>query len=170
MRSRAVKTGLEAIFDEHTKTVYWSMANRVKRKLKLTLPFSYAEYREWVLAAFGGNWDSVIQCTYCTRLMNVQTFVTDHREPLKFGGAIGLENLALCCEECNLMKGSMSENGFRLLTRFAVEHLHPQDANDIFGRLKNGSAYIRLRATINARPQKELGIVTNSLSAHQRVG
>ena len=169
MRSRAIKTGLEAVFDEHTKVVYWSMAKRVKAKLKVSLPFTYAEYRRWVLDAFGGNWDSVVQCTYCTRLLNVQTFVTDHREPLKFGGAIGLENLALCCEDCNLAKGSMSEDGFRMLTQFAVEYLHPQDANDIFGRLKSGSAYIRLRATINARPEKHFGIVTKSLADLQRV-
>jgi hypothetical protein len=169
MRSRAIKTGLEAIFDEHTRSVYWAMANRVKRKLKLTLPFSYAEYREWVLDAFGGNWDSVIQCAYCTRLMNVQTFVTDHREPLKFGGAISLENLALCCEACNSAKGAMSEDGFRLLIQFSVEYLSPQDANDMLGRMKNGSAYLRLRASMNGRHEKQFGILTNSLSDLQRV-
>jgi HNH endonuclease len=169
MRSAAIKTGLEAIFDEHTRAVYWSMAGRIKKKLKVTLPFTYAEYRRWVLDQFGGNWDSVAQCTYCTALLNVQTFVTDHREPLKFGGSIGLDNLALCCESCNLAKGSMSEDGFRMLIEFSVEYLHPQDANDIFSRLKNGSAYVRLRASLNQRPQKGFGIVTNTLPNLQRV-
>lgn len=169
MRSRAIKTGLEAVFDEHTKAVYWSMATRVKKKLKLSLPFTYAEYRQWVLEAFGGNWDSVIQCAYCTRLMNVQTFVTDHREPLKFGGSVNLDNLVLCCEDCNNLKGGMSEDGFRLLIQFSVEYLHPQDASDMFGRMKNGSAYVRLRASINARPQKQFGILTNTLADLQRV-
>jgi hypothetical protein len=169
MQSRAIKVGLESIFDEHTRSVYYSMAKRVKAKLKVSLPFSYAEYRGWVLDQFGGNWDSVAKCTYCTRLLNVQTFITDHREPLKFGGALSLENLALCCEDCNNAKGSMSEDGFRLLIQFTVEYLSPQDANDMMGRMKNGSAYLRLRASMNGRREKHFGILTNSLPNLQRV-
>ena len=167
MANRAIKSGLEAVFEDHTKAAYWGMVRRVKAYHHVGLPFTLAAFRAWVLEAFSGNWDGVTQCCYCTALLNVQTFITDHRVALKFGGGIGLENLALCCEHCNCLKGSMSEDGFRLLIQFSVEYLHPQDANDMFSRMKNGSAYVRLRASLNARPQKEFGMVTNPVATLQ---
>ena len=166
---RAVKSGLQDIYERHTEQVYRAMAGRVKAKYKVPLPFSLAEYRVFVLDKFDGNWDGVVQCCYCTRLLNVQTFVTDHVEPLKFGGSIDIDNLDLCCDECNCLKGALSADGFRRFLEFTIAELHPQDANEITGRMKNGSAYLRGKIgewKAKKGPQK----ATNLLAQRELVG
>jgi 5-methylcytosine-specific restriction endonuclease McrA len=142
---RAVKQGLQSIFERRSGDVYSAMAKRIRRKLGGELPFTLAEYRGWLLERFAGSWDNAVQCAYCTAWLNASTFETDHREPLKFGGGIGLDNLDLVCANCNRLKGSMSARGFRLLLEFAVLNLHAQDANEMFARMKNGGAYLRTR-------------------------
>ena len=166
---RTAKLGLQDIYERHTEQVYRAMAGRVKAKLKLPLPFTLTEYRVFVLDKFGGNWDGVVQCCYCTRWLNVQTFVTDHVEPLKFGGGIDLDNLDLCCEECNCLKGALSASGFRRFIEFTIAELHPQDAKEIMGRMKNGSAYLRTRI-VDWKAKKAPQKVTNSLASRELVG
>lgn len=146
MRGRD-KVGLQQVYEQHTLSVYHTMARRLRLR-HLEIPFDLVDFRVWVLDSFGGSWDSAVQCTYCTCWLNVQTFVIDHVEPLKFGGSCGLDNLALCCEECNRRKGALSADGFRKLIEFSVTELHPQDANEIFGRLKDGGAYMRSRVSV----------------------
>jgi 5-methylcytosine-specific restriction endonuclease McrA len=157
MGRRVVKVGLQASFERHTRIVYDGMAARVRRRCGLAvLPFSVAQYRDWLLTTVFGSWDRAAQCMYCTQLVNVATFETDHLVALSCGGSVGLDNLGVCCAPCNRLKGALSADGFRRLIVFATEELHPRDANEIFGRLKNGGAYLRLKMGTKKPPQRAL--------------
>jgi hypothetical protein len=167
MRSRAVKPGLQGIGESHTAAIYHTMAKRVRQKYAIALPFSLTDFRRFCLERMGGSWDMAVQCIYCTRWLNAQTFVVDHREPLRYGGSLGLDNLDLVCDECNAIKGSLSSAAFRRLLGLVIL-LHPQDANEIVGRMKDGSAYVGLRVRTRILARKKVGErVTKSLSPTQ---
>jgi len=167
MRSKAIKPGLQGIGESHAATIYHTMAKRVRSKYDLPLPFSLIEFRVFCLTRMGGSWDMAVRCVYCSGWLNAQTFVIDHREPLRYGGSLGLENLDLVCEECNAIKGSLSSNAFRRLLALLVE-LHAQDSREIVGRMKDGSAYVGLRVRTRLLAAKKAGgRVTNSLSPRQ---
>jgi hypothetical protein len=167
MRSRAIKPGLQGIGESHAAAIYHTMAKRVRQKYGLALPFSLTEFRVFCLERMGGSWDLAVQCIYCTRWLNAQTFIIDHREPLRYGGSLGIDNLDLVCEECNAIKGSLSSLAFRKLLLLVVE-LHAQDANEIVGRMKDGSAYVGLRVRTRILAQKKRArTLTNSLSPRQ---
>lgn len=63
------------------------------------------------LAKYGRNF-----CEYCNRFVvkypaNLPFSMTaDHKQSLKQGGSNRKENLAICCFECNVKKGSNCEN------------------------------------------------------------
>jgi hypothetical protein len=141
----ALKPRLSSMFDEHTRSVYGFMRDRVAR-LGLFLPFTLAEFRAWLLKdVFRGSAENPIQCCYCREWMHAGNFVTEHRDPVCYGGGLGFENLAPACASCNTLKGRMSETAFRSLLDF-LQTLPPRDANDMVGRMKNGAAYVRLQA------------------------
>lgn len=147
-KPRAVvqKVGLQREFEKHTETVFDGMKARAKKYGKL-VPFTLAEFRAWLLAGvFRGSWDSAVRCAYnCNTWLNALTFVTDHREPVKYGGSFGLENLDVCCASCNTLKGTMSAEGFQKLIEFATVNLHPQDWSDMSSRMKNGAGYLKMK-------------------------
>lgn len=142
--TRPVKVGLQREFEKHTETVYDGMTFRAKKYGK-TVPFTLRDFRDWLLdGAFRGSWDNAVKCAYCNVWLNALNFVTDHREPVKYGGSFGIDNLDLTCEPCNCAKGVMSADGFRKLIDLSLQ-LHPQDAADMFGRMKNGAGYIKMK-------------------------
>jgi hypothetical protein len=155
-RSAAIAkpVGLQRDFEKHTASVYGNMRARFAEKKDARgvvtragrpLPFTLREFREWLLAgAFRGSWDNAVKCCYCNTWLNAINFVPDHREPVKYSGGIGLDNLAICCEHCNLAKGPLSEDGFKRLCEFSLTLL-PRDSADLFGRLKNGAGFLRLK-------------------------
>jgi hypothetical protein len=142
--TRPVKVGLQTEFEKHTESVYKGMQGRAK-KMGREMPFTLREFREWLLAGpFKGSWDNAVQCAYCRAWLNALTFVPDHVEPVKYGGSFGLDNLTLCCQPDNIAKGVMSADGFKRLLEFSTQ-LHPQDSADMFGRMKNGAGFLRLK-------------------------
>lgn len=145
---------LQAEFNKHTESVYGGMRARFGARKndqgEITraarpLPFTLGEFRAWLLAGpFRGSCDNAVQCRYCRAWLNAITFVPDHREPVKYGGSLGLENIDLVCDACNLSKGVLSSAAFQSLIDLSLT-FHPQDSADLFGRLKNGAGYLRLQ-------------------------
>lgn len=83
-------------------------------------------------------------CDYC-RLPVAWNASLDHRQPIARGGRHSLDNLAVCCERCNRMKGMLTESEFReLLMLLAL--LHPAARQDLERRLlSGGQQYARTR-------------------------
>lgn len=82
-------------------------SQQVKNKRKsLTFKKNKLIVAEAQLAKYGKNF-----CEYCDRF--VQKFpcnkpfslTVDHKRSLKYGGSNSLNNLVVCCLECNLKKG-----------------------------------------------------------------
>lgn len=153
--TRPATTGLQPEFEKHTESVYVLMKFRVSEKKNTAgiitqvgrpLPFTLREFREWLLAGpFAGSWDKAVQCSYCRRWLNASNFVTDHREPLKYGGSLDFDNLAIACADCNNEKGVMSEAGYRALMAWVGNNLNTRDAADMLGRMK-GSLHQKIVA------------------------
>lgn len=77
-------------------------------------------------------------CAYCKLPLSFAVSL-DHRQPLSRGGRHSLDNLTVCCERCNRLKGMLTAEEFRLL-RDAVTQLHPVAAADVERRLLAGAA------------------------------
>ena len=144
---RQAQSELSRIFHEHTSAIFRFMQRRVERLYgsRAVLPFTLRELRAWLIDThFNGSVEAAIACAYCRTWLNAGNFVLDHHDPLFFGGALGFDNLNVTCESCNTLKGRMTAGGFQALLDFAT-CLPPEDVNDMFSRMKNGSAYIRLQ-------------------------
>ena len=56
-------------------------------------------------------------CYYCGKKMSIgipnslDTCSIDHKKPISYGGENSLNNIVLCCEECNMKKGNCDYNG-----------------------------------------------------------
>jgi hypothetical protein len=131
------RTQFEDVFLKRSSSLYDSMAQRKQAKLAGGLPFSRAEWSCWLLEQLGGTMEGVIKCHYCNLHLHVGLVTPDHKTALSRGGSLGLENLALACAKCNRVKGSCSEDGFRMLIDFLLT-LHPSDMSDVLGRLATG--------------------------------
>lgn len=105
------------------------------------LPFTEAELREWIISqvGYGG-----IRCPYCGVPMDILCVSLDHDVPVAQGGSLGLENLTLCCELCNRIKGSIAGAEFRRLREF-ISTLAIASQADIVSRLRMGAMGLRLR-------------------------
>ncbi len=109
------------------------------------LPFSLEEFRDYLSMCLGSrNASGTTPCDSCTLSLNALTLVVDHSLPVSRGGELGLQNLALLCEECNRAKGKLTASEFRALRQF-LDGLAPQAANDVLTRLKTGAGFMRLR-------------------------
>jgi 5-methylcytosine-specific restriction endonuclease McrA len=57
-------------------------------------------------------------CAYCGRLL-FESFATpfhiEHKTPISRGGTNNIGNIALSCAECNLKKGTMTDDEFELI-------------------------------------------------------
>lgn len=61
------------------------------------------EVKEWYRNSFSSE---QVNCEYCAcAISSVRAFV-DHKQPYRFGGKHEASNLAVCCSDCNLMKGA----------------------------------------------------------------
>jgi 5-methylcytosine-specific restriction endonuclease McrA len=149
------KVGLTNLFETHARKTFHTMqgrlAERVSKKTNRiirpgrTLPFSQREWFVWVKAKFNGDVNRPLQCPYCSAWIHCGNYSPDHNEPLAYGGSIGLDNLILCCFNCNMEKGKMGAETFKLFRDWCIYNLPARDCNDIFGRLRNGAGFLRLK-------------------------
>lgn len=141
--------GVDRRFTQKSGDLYDSMVQRFKEKrdkndrvtrIGRELPFDKARFRQWLLAKLGGS-GGVVKCLYCAEFLSIDTLTIDHREPVKQGGSLGLENLDLVCDQDNQQKGGMCGDCYlKLLNWSAGESparggLHPECRKDMLHRL-----------------------------------
>jgi hypothetical protein len=158
----------EAAFWDRARKAYHHMRERVKEKrtkknriiqVGRQIPFTLDQFNDWLVSQFHGDPNGVIKCRYCTRMITGMDFQVEHVEPLKQGGSLDLENLALVDEECNRFKGNLTESAFAMLKEFLRRLQDEQllaDAAEIEQRMKiSGSAHsMRKRLMIlTAKPK-----------------
>lgn len=141
---------LQSIFMRRTYSMHKDMGRRFAEKRDKNdrirqhgreLPFTVEQLRAWVQAQMPKTHG---QCAYCSKWIDFADFSLDHDIPVSRGGSLELSNLAICCDECNRIKGSLSGNEYRALRR-GLETFSDYARKDIYKRLKMGSGFARLR-------------------------
>lgn len=85
-------------------------------------------------------------CAYCRMPLSFAVSL-DHRQPLARGGKHALDNLAVCCERCNRLKGMLTEAEYRELLMLLAS-FHPTARADVERRmLAGGRRYAGSRRT-----------------------
>ncbi len=89
------------------------------------LPFTLADFRAWLYSQSDGCVNGipvvpphahlVFRCAYCTRALYLDHVEIDHVDPVKRGGSLGLNNLAIACKQCNQRKGELTAAEYRAL-------------------------------------------------------
>lgn len=59
-------------------------------------------------------------CFYCGKRLTQKTATSDHKHPLCLGGRDIKRNRVDCCRRCNLRKGCLTYEEFRVVTAFAL--------------------------------------------------
>ena len=68
-------------------------------------------------------------CEYCKQKMlvkdtdpfHMRSFSVDHRKSLWNGGTNSIDNFAIVCTRCNIIKGTMSDNTFQEMIGVLIE-------------------------------------------------
>lgn len=112
-------------------------------------PITLDEFAEWMWekSQNGLTW----KCELSGNIVQLKAksaagrLTIDHRVPLAHGGTSDLNNLAVCSEEANRIKGDMSIGCYsRLMTALYPEH--PSDRESVLKRLKGYNPSWRKRA------------------------
>lgn len=121
------------------------------------LGFSLVEFRNWIRCLLGGVENGLVNCAYCNAILDLQTLQIDHRLPVSRGGSLGFENLAACCENCNLQKGEMSDAAFIALLNFihTSHEFYSVDCENLLGRLQS-QLKLALREQARRRAARQL--------------
>lgn len=101
---------------------YYLMARRIISNAKKYIP---TLTRNQIIGWFGlfnvEHMKNGIQCCYCQKLLKYKSQTCypykdvgsiDHMKPQHEGGSNTLDNLALCCHQCNVVKGTMNSDTF----------------------------------------------------------
>lgn len=106
---------------------------RVGRQLNFTID----EYRQWIRDQLGGE-QGTARCFYCDAIVDLQTMVTDHMQPLAQAGALDLSNLCIACSRDNDQKGAMTAHSYIQLLVFLKNRnvCSEVDEADCLGRLR----------------------------------
>ena len=136
---------VEAHFMARTGSIYDSMtkrfAQRENKRGRITqigrkIPFTKDEFRDWLRERLGGE-GGVVQCAYCSTWVSAADFSLDHCVPVGRGGLLGLENLTVCCQPCNQIKGRMLAESYRKLRTFLLLEIHPECCQNVLQRLQS---------------------------------
>lgn len=107
-----------------------SMQTRSK-KYDVKYDISLDDLRELVFESYGQK------CKYCDKILTVKTMVVDHIIPLSKGGESSISNLQIICKTSNSMKGSLTEQNYKLLLEW-LETVPDELKRDVSIRLARG--------------------------------
>lgn len=150
---------------------YWK-TGRLKGRLRspgISLPFTMDQFQAWYQNALGGTVDGICKCAYCPRFVTAIDAQVDHVHPTKQDGSPNLDNLALCCGECNRFKGSLTPDAFGFIQIMLARGILPSnginwagpspltimDAADIERRLKGGIVYQKTKKSFAQKKTAE---------------
>lgn len=103
------RSKLIEILHRRSGKIYNGMKARAAKQYS-KMPFTLAEFRDWLVMKFGPNGEA--RCEYSGEMILVENFSVDHRRPLSRGGCFTVGNLALCSEKQNLRKGNMTKEEY----------------------------------------------------------
>jgi hypothetical protein len=108
------------------------------------LPFTRDQLTLWLWRAMGGGAGpsadalKARMCPYgCNRPIDILNLTLDHMIPRGQHGSYELDNLLPCCKDCNILKGNMTGEGFRLLMALRLE-MTPRDWQVLEDSIRNG--------------------------------
>ncbi len=70
-------------------------------------------------------------CAYCELQLAKEEITLDHATPLSRGGTHSIDNLVICCSNCNSLKGTKTAQEY---LDFIPEFLHRFNRHDLIGR------------------------------------
>jgi len=142
----------KSVFLAVTGKGYDNMKYRLAR-LGVPLLFNKVEFRVAILDRhMGGEYDGVIMCRYCIRIIDITDVAFDHAVPLSRGGSWGLENIEAICQSCNAIKSDGTPEEYMSLLSWAEREV-PLWRTSLFKRLKEHSKLLagKRRAEVLAR-------------------
>lgn len=122
---------LEDLFERRWQTL-------LKRSIKNNIsPPQREQLRQLFLqAAYNPNG---FRCDYCNNLLNAKDNYPyyfrpsiEHKKSIYHGGDNRIENLAVICHRCNIVKGPMSEETWRAIIKHLPPELFNQMCNESF--------------------------------------
>ena len=82
---------------------------------------------------------SGFKCEYCGVQLKIydtkpyyNVFSIEHKKPLLFGGDNSIENLAIVCHKCNVVKGPMTEDTWKKIILHLPKKIFDQMCNEVF--------------------------------------
>lgn len=100
-------------------------SHKVKSELlKIDLP----NYEEFKIIVFD-SYNNGFKCCYCKKNLKIKdkyphkdVFSIDHKRPLLFKGTNNIDNLCVCCAECNLVKATLTDKVYIDLIKVLKEN------------------------------------------------
>jgi len=154
--NKAAAMPRELAFLIRTASIYNSMKARFKEKrnkrgrilrIGRELPFQRYQFQDWVAMKLGGP-SGTVQCRYCRKFLTAMDLGVDHVEPVSQGGSLGFDNLDICCDECNRLKGNLTLRTFMWVLDAMMKaglpgEMTAADRKNLESRLKTGGMQYR---------------------------
>jgi len=102
------------------------------RRQAMEIEFNREQLSHWLWKRVGLN---AVQCHYCKVPIDILNLTLDHAKPRTAGGAFSLDNMRICCGECNERKGNLSEQAFLAILAFSYATLSSYDRGVLMKRL-----------------------------------
>lgn len=127
---------------EKVRKAYFDMQRRAEKKDNL-VPFPEDDLVLWTDRFFRQPIVK-LRCPYCEQFLDEAAFAFDHKDPIRRGGSYALDNLAICCVDCNNLKSDLTVAEYMDLRRYLMT-LGKAAAANILKRLRQSAMAGRLR-------------------------
>jgi 5-methylcytosine-specific restriction endonuclease McrA len=94
--------------------------------------FDVSDMKSWVVKC-------PKSCHYCEIKLTEKTFGVDHALPLARGGTNDISNLRQCCQNCNTIKGALTEEEYASLRELCSTW--EDGGTFLFARMKRGNKF-----------------------------
>lgn len=101
------------------------------RREKRNIPFTIDDFRSWLTVVLEDH----PFCEYCGERVTIMDISPDHARPVSRNGSLGRDNLRVCCDPCNRIKGELLVGEFKALME-GLKNFTEAGRNDIIKRLK----------------------------------
>lgn len=140
---------MNPVFKEAARKFWRSLSSRHNGRTQYgPIPIKRAQFEEWLWekSENGLTW----KCEYTGNVLQLMAktmagrLTIDHKVPLAKGGTTTLDNLAVCSEEANKVKGALSIGYYGRLMG-AMSTWPPEEREEVVRRLKGWEPVYRRR-------------------------